>query len=107
VRIKNREDAARTVVDWYLSKPLWQYLAIPGPKIEWMLTIAKQFKCDGALIHYNRGCEMSTEHAPELRLAVIEAGIPVMVYEANHADVREFDNSRVQARIDAFAESLG
>ncbi len=107
ISFKNREEAVRFMADWYQSKPFWQHLFGSEPKSKWMLDIFKQWKADGYIIHYNRGCEMSSLHAAENRLALVNAGIPVMTYEANHADVREFDPVRVQARIDAFMESLG
>ena len=50
---------------------------------------------------------MTTLSAPEVRLALLEMGLPVMTYEASHADVRDFDTARVQARVDAFMESQG
>ncbi len=105
--MRTREEAVRVMADWYLCKPTWQHLYGPEVKINFMKTIAKQWKCDGAIIHYNRGCEMMTQGAPEIRLALQEAGLPVMTYEANGSDAREFDAPRVQARIDAFMESQG
>jgi len=105
--MKTREDAVRVMADWYLSKPTWQHLYGPDPKFEFMKVIAKQWKCDAAIVHYNRGCEMTTLGAPEVRLALLEMGLPVMTYEASHADVRDFDTARVQARVDAFMESQG
>ena len=105
--MKTREDAVRVMADWYLSKAMWQHLYGPEPKIKIMLTIADQWKCDGALIHQNRGCEMSTLHSPEIRLALMDKGIKVATYEGNMGDFREFDIQSTKNRIDIFLESLG
>jgi len=43
----------------------------------------------------------------ENRLGLIKAGIPVMTYEGNMADERDFDEPRARARVDTFMESLG
>jgi benzoyl-CoA reductase subunit B len=37
----------------------------------------------------------------------MEAGFPVMAFEGNMGDEREFDEARVRARVDAFMETLG
>ncbi|MBF8265660.1 MAG: benzoyl-CoA reductase, bzd-type, O subunit, partial [Dehalococcoidia bacterium] len=43
----------------------------------------------------------------EFRLGVQKAGIPVLTYEGNMADKREFDESQTIDRLEAFMESLG
>jgi benzoyl-CoA reductase subunit B len=43
----------------------------------------------------------------ENRLGLIEAGYPVMAFEGNMGDEREFDEARVKDRFDAFMETLG
>ena len=43
----------------------------------------------------------------ENRLALQAAGIPVMTFEGNMGDEREFDEARIVSRIDAFMETLG
>jgi benzoyl-CoA reductase subunit B len=42
----------------------------------------------------------------ENRLGLAAAGIPVMTYEGNMGDEREFDMVRAQNRVDAFMETL-
>jgi benzoyl-CoA reductase/2-hydroxyglutaryl-CoA dehydratase subunit BcrC/BadD/HgdB len=44
---------------------------------------------------------------PEIRLILLNQGIPVLAFEHNMADRREFDEVQVMARLDAFMESLG
>ena len=72
-----------------------------------LLRIAKEWKLDGVILHYNRGCEGLSVGIAENRLGLINAGIPVMTYEGNMADEREFDESRAHSRVDSFMENLG
>jgi benzoyl-CoA reductase subunit B len=58
------------------------------------------------MLHYNRGCEGLSLGIAENRLAILEAGFPVMIFEGNMGDEREFDEARTVARIDTFMESL-
>ena len=43
----------------------------------------------------------------ENRLALLKAGYPVVTYEGNMADPREFDEVQALDRIEAFLQSLG
>jgi benzoyl-CoA reductase subunit B len=43
----------------------------------------------------------------ENRMGIAKAGVPIMTYECNMGDEREFDEVRTQARVDAFMEQLG
>jgi benzoyl-CoA reductase subunit B len=72
-----------------------------------MIRIAKEWKLNGVMLHYNRGCEGLTIGIAENRLALLEAGFPVMAFEGNNADEREFDEARTKAKINAFMETLG
>ena len=72
-----------------------------------MLRIAKEWKLDGVMLHYNRGCEGLSLGIAENRLALIDSEIPVMVFEGNMGDESEFDEAATRNRIDSFMESLG
>jgi len=106
ITIKNREEALRIYADWNLSKPEWQHFYSPHLKSEMMIRIGKEWKLDGIMLHYNRGCEGLSLGIAENRLALIEAGFPVMTFEGNMGDEREFDETRTRARIDSFMETL-
>ena len=71
-----------------------------------MIRIGKEWMLNGVMLHYNRGCEGLSLGIAENRLALIEAGFPVMVFEGNMGDEREFDEAQTITRIDAFMESL-
>jgi len=107
VTIQTRDEALRILADWNMSKPEWQHFYSPHLKSEMMIRIAREWKLDGVMLHYNRGCEGLTVGIAENRLALIEAGYPVMAFEGNMGDEREFDEDRTMSRMDAFMETLG
>jgi benzoyl-CoA reductase subunit B len=72
-----------------------------------MVRIAKEWKLNGIMLHYNRGCEGLSVGIAENRLALIDGGYPVMTFEGNMGDEREFDEAKTASRIDSFMETLG
>ena len=106
IEIKNRDQALRLLAGWELKKPEWQHFYSPQLKSEMMIRIAKEWKLNGVLLHYNRGCEGLSLGISENRLALIKAGFPVMIFEGNMGDEREFNEAQTITRIDAFMESL-
>jgi benzoyl-CoA reductase subunit B len=106
-KITTRDQALRVLADWNLSKPEWQHFYDPNLKTEMMLQIAKQWQLDGVMLHLNRGCEGLSCGIMENRIGIAEAGIPIMTFEGNMGDEREFDEKRVMVRIDSFMETLG
>jgi hypothetical protein len=70
-----------------------------------MQTIVREWDVQGVILHLNRGCEGLSLGVMENRRALVEAGIPVMSYEGNMGDEREFDAERTRSRIDAFMEN--
>jgi benzoyl-CoA reductase subunit B len=107
VPMSTRDEALHILADWNLSKPEWQHFYSPHIKTGLMLKIAREWKLDGIMLHYNRGCEGLSLGIAENRLGLIEAGFPVMVFEGNMGDDREFDETATRNRIDSFMESLG
>ncbi|PIV24440.1 MAG: hypothetical protein COZ69_02505 [Deltaproteobacteria bacterium CG_4_8_14_3_um_filter_45_9] len=70
--------------------------------------IAKQWKIDAGIIHLNRVCEGTAQHQMEIKNALAKMGLPVMTFEGNMADEREFDEVRTARMIDLFVtETLG
>ncbi len=69
--------------------------------------MARLWHCDGAIMNMNRGCEGWALGEPQIRLALLENNIPVLSYEGNVADSREWDEARVRERTDTFFESQG
>lgn len=108
-KMKTREDALRLLAEWHLRRHTWTSSLIceAQEKSEWQINIARNYKVDGVIMHLNRGCEEITSHQKQTRLALINAGYPVAVYEGNMADRREFDEGQTLKRLTVFMESLG
>lgn len=106
-KITTRDQALRVLADWNLSKPEWQHFYDPNLKTDMMLQIAKQWQLDGVMLHLNRGCEGLSCGIMENRIGIAKAGVPIMTFEGNMGDEREFDEKRVMVRIDSFMETLG
>ncbi len=107
IKIETRRQALEILADWNLSKPEWQHFYDPDIKSEMMKRIVKEWKVDGVMLHLNRGCEGLTCGIMENRLSLLEMGVPVMTFEGNMGDEREFDEARTRSRIDSFMETLG
>ncbi len=107
IRIESRDQALRQLAEWSLRKPLYQQFYDPQIKTDMLLRVVKEWSVDGVILHYNRGCEGLALGIAENRLALAAAGIPVMTYEGNMADEREFDLEGTYRRLDAFMGSLG
>jgi benzoyl-CoA reductase subunit B len=89
--MKTREDAIRAYLD--IKQRFFQYFNANN--------------VDAVFIHLNRGCEELAMGQMENRISLLEAGIPVVTYEGNMADPREFDLMRTREKIDAFLEGRG
>lgn len=107
IRMDTREQAMRQLVHWNISKPIARQAFDPRIKTDFMLKMVEQWHVDGVIMHLNRGCEGVSLGAMENRLGLARAGVPVMTYEGNMGDDREFDEGRTQSRVDAFMETLG
>lgn len=107
IAIKTREEAVRQMVEWNLKNLEWASMYNQHHKTDCMISIVKDWKVEGVILHYNRGCEGSSLGIAENRLGLLNAGIPVVSYEGNMGDDREFDEGTALARIDSFMESRG
>jgi benzoyl-CoA reductase subunit B len=107
VPMNTREEAMKAYADWTLDKPEFQQFYEPMVKSDMMLAIVKQWGVDGAMLHLNRGCEGLSMSIMENKLDLTKANVPVMTYEGNMGDEKEFDEVRTQSRVDAFMEQLG
>ena len=109
ITIKNREHALRLLAEGELrGKLMWAPFYGATYKNDLELKILKQWKIDTAILHLNRGCEGTAQHQMQLKQALQKAGIPVMTFEGNQADAREFDEARVTRLIELFVtETLG
>lgn len=109
ITIKDRDHALRLLAEGELKgKLMWAPFYGARLKNEIVKKMARQWKCDAAMLHLNRGCEGTAMHQMELKIALAETGLPVMTYEGNCADAREFDEARDLRLIDLFlTETMG
>ena len=109
ITIKDRDHALRLLAEGELKgKLMWAPFYGATYKNELVTKIAKQWKCDAAILHLNRGCEGTAQHQMEMKIALQEIGLPVMTFEGNMADEREFDEARAKRLMDLFlTETLG
>ena len=108
IEITDRDQALRVLADWNLSKPEWQHFYSPHLKSEMMVRIAKEWKLDGVMLHYNRGCEGLTRRHRREPAGPDRGRLPGDDLRGQHgrrARVRR--GSRPCARIDSFMETLG
>ena len=107
IEIKDRDQCLMLLADSMLSNFWCQNMQEHTLKSYIMQKIYEQWHCEGIMVHYNRGCEGLSLGVAENRLHLVNQGIPVVSYEGNMGDEREFDLAETQGRIDSFMESLG
>jgi benzoyl-CoA reductase subunit B len=109
ITIKDRDHALRLLAEGELKgKLMWAPFYGAKYKNELVTKIARQWKCDAAILHLNRGCEGTAQHQMEMKIALQGIGLPVMTFEGNMADEREFDEARAKRLMDLFlTETLG
>ncbi len=105
--LRTRDDALRALAQWLLEMPVYDLHYLPQSKNEITLRLAREWHTDGAIMHLNRGCEIACMGTMETRLALLKEGIPVMTYESDMADKRQFDEAKVYDQLDSFMENLG
>ena len=78
-----------------------------GYKLQVMQGMAKDYGVNGAILHSDRSCKpYSVGQMDQRERLSKEAGIPVMLLEADHADPRSFSEEQVANRLSAFLEVL-
>jgi len=102
---RTREEAVR-IQAWIDMSVVRPVSSLDSAIFIWK-SLCKDWKCQGAVFHINRGCILMGYGMMEGSRALRADGIPTMVYEASHVDKREWNESDVRDRIDSFMESLG
>ncbi|MFC2038310.1 2-hydroxyacyl-CoA dehydratase subunit D [Chloroflexota bacterium] len=103
--LRTRSDALRLLAESYIDNPgimAWY----PGNKTEDTVRMARDWKCDGAVLSLNCGCSLTAGQL-ESKLALEKAGFPAMLYDANMTDPRKFDEAALLRNIDEFMEGQG
>jgi benzoyl-CoA reductase subunit B len=102
---EDRDEAIREMVKWNLRRPSWNVFGTHlDARIEQTRQMAEEFDVDFILVHLNRGCEGWSQNQVEVSNALKQEGIPVLEYEGNQADTRDFDPSELRQKIDSFME---
>ncbi len=66
-----------------------------------------KYRADGLVIHSNRSCKPYSLGQYDLQKMVMkEFGVPSLIIEADMVDERNFSESQIETRIDAFMETL-
>lgn len=108
VEFKSREDALRFLARKIVHRPIGDGVhSTVMAKRDQVMSMVRQWHASGMVIHLNRGCEGLAQLQLETRLALLQEGVPVMTYEGNMSDKREFDEAQVIDRLEAFMEGLG
>jgi benzoyl-CoA reductase subunit B len=104
----SREDRLRKYFRWRSGRvnPAALFVDVPD-KIDITIKMAKQWKCDAVLMQLNRGCEGVSLGIMENKSRMQRAGIPVLNYEGNMGDARDFDLPGTISKIELFFENLG
>ncbi len=103
----DRGEMLEEYIRFEVNRPEWQHFYNSSVKSAMMIKIAREWKVDGVMLHFNRGCEGLSLGISENRMALKKAGLAVVSFEGNMADERENDKMRIIGSIDAFMESLG
>jgi benzoyl-CoA reductase subunit C len=72
---------------------------------DFILETAQRAGVDGAIITYNKFCDLHGVEAVSLRMDLEKAGIPVLVLEKDYGS--KADTGRIKTRVQAFLEKLG
>jgi benzoyl-CoA reductase/2-hydroxyglutaryl-CoA dehydratase subunit BcrC/BadD/HgdB len=72
-----------------------------------VVKMVDKYSADGLVIHSNRSCKPYSLGQYDIQRIVQEkSGIPSMIIEADMTDTRNFSESQIETRIDAFMEML-
>ena len=111
IELKTREQTVEELARWYLLRDGGPTSLIsfysPESRNRLVPLVVQQWQAKGVIMHLNRGCEGTAFGQMENRLALMKAGIPILTYEGNMGDKREFDEAQAVDRLESFMESLG
>jgi benzoyl-CoA reductase/2-hydroxyglutaryl-CoA dehydratase subunit BcrC/BadD/HgdB len=74
-------------------------------RIAYILDTARRAGVDGAIITYNKFCDLHGVESVSLRSDLEKAGFPVLVLEKDYGS--KADTGRIKTRVQAFLEKLG
>lgn len=75
--------------------------------VEWREGICRDNKVDGILVHYNRSCKPWSGYMPEMERRFREdLGIPVVSFDGDQADPRNFSEEQYKTRVEGLFEIM-
>ncbi|MBI4289257.1 MAG: 2-hydroxyacyl-CoA dehydratase [Chloroflexi bacterium] len=104
---RNRQEALWDIANWDLKRDTWLSMFSTPSRVSAAQHFVKNWKCNGAVYHFNRGEKGGIIGVLDAQLSLKRAGIPTMMYEASATDRRDIDMVKVKDAIDAFMESMG
>ncbi|MFQ5825970.1 MAG: benzoyl-CoA reductase, bzd-type, subunit O [Dehalococcoidia bacterium] len=111
IELRTREQTVEELARWYLMRDTGHASFInffqPNTRNRLIPMVVREWQAQGVIMHLNRGCEGTAFGQMENRLALMNAGIPIMTYEGNMGDKREFDEAQAVDRLESFMETLG
>ena len=89
-----------------LSFPLVSNVSLQK-RIDMVLDTCRKYKIDGAILHSNKSCKPISLGQMDVKAALMEdLEIPGVMFEADHMDVRNWNEAQVKNRLDAFMDML-
>ncbi|NPV58029.1 MAG: 2-hydroxyacyl-CoA dehydratase [Actinobacteria bacterium] len=99
-------DPARLLAERYLGNLFCPRMFTEYEKRrDYILETARRAGVEGAIITYNKFCDLHGVEAVSLRMDLEDAGIPVLVLEKDYGS--KADTGRIKTRVQAFLERLG
>ena len=72
-----------------------------------IVELVDEYKIDGLLIHSNHSCKYNSLGQVDINEAVRERiGVPALLFDADQADGRFFNEEQTRSRVEAFLEML-
>jgi len=75
-------------------------------KLETMKRMVKEFDIDGVLLHSDKSCKPYSLGQIDERNLLVQEGIPAVLIDADHNDMRSYSEEQVKNRLDAFLEII-
>lgn len=75
--------------------------------VKWREELCRENHVDGVLVHYNRSCKPWTGYTPEMsRRLQNDLGIPVVSFDGDQADPRNFAEEQYKTRVEGLYELM-
>lgn len=100
--IKTREDALDEIAEFIVGQPFYQIPERPEHRV----SVAKDWKIDGAVLGLDRGCVGVTSGLLESALLLKENGVLSVCYETSSSVPSDFDQKGYEGLVDRLMESL-